>query len=176
MPYADPEVRKQKDKERKSRPEVMERNRELYRKRYAENKNGLADKVKTVHHSRWADPAYREQRKQQYYKRWEKDWVGQKLVQLKAAARKKGLDFSLTREDLVFPERCPVFGMVLVKHRDSQGNNSASVDRIDNSKGYVAGNVVVVSLKANAMKREASLDELRRLVAFYEGLERTNNE
>lgn len=48
---------------------------------------------------------------------------------------------------------------------------SPSLDRIDNRLGYVKGNVIVVSHRANAIKRDATLDELRRIVAFYEPLE-----
>ena len=45
-------------------------------------------------------------------------------------------------------------------------------------KGYVKGNVVVVSNKANSIKREATIGELKAMVAFYENLmsERTKNE
>lgn len=49
-------------------------------------------------------------------------------------------------------------------------NDSPSIDRIDPKRGYVRGNVVVVSMRANSIKREATIDELRKMVAFYESL------
>lgn len=45
---------------------------------------------------------------------------------------------------------------------------SPSLDRLIPSKGYVKGNVVVVSWRANRLKNNASLADLRALVDFYE--------
>ena len=170
MPYADPEVKRQKGKEYKARPEVMERNRELFRKRYAENSNNLADKIKQKHYSKWQDPDYREYKKRKYYERWQKNWARQKIIQLQAKAKKHEIAFSIDENDIVLPEFCPIFGIKLQQGIGKQSNNSPSVDRIDPSKGYVPGNVVVVSNKANSIKREATIDELKKIVAFYENL------
>ncbi len=86
----------------------------------------------------------------------------------RSGAMKRGLEFSITLNDIVIPERCPIFGFVL--SLDGKRSTSASIDRIDNLKGYIPGNVVVVSLKANHVKSDCTIDELRRLVKFYERL------
>ena len=89
----------------------------------------------------------------------------------KKRAKELGREFTITLEDIVIPERCPVFGCLLM-HNSVPGfkDNSPSLDRIDPSRGYVPGNVWVISWRANAIKRDATLDELRRLVTTLENL------
>uniref|UniRef100_A0AB74UMJ1 Uncharacterized protein n=1 Tax=Caulobacter phage BL57 TaxID=3348355 RepID=A0AB74UMJ1_9VIRU len=50
-------------------------------------------------------------------------------------------------------------------------DHSPSLDRIDNALGYVPGNVVVVSWKANRLKNSGSLQDLKALLTFYESLQ-----
>lgn len=90
------------------------------------------------------------------------------LKYAKRRAQLKGLDFNLTIEDIIIPDVCPVFGTVLELNNHTRQNlNTPTLDRIDNSKGYVKGNVIVVSWKANRIKNNASLEELQLLVNFY---------
>lgn len=169
MPYADPEIRKAKDREYKKLPEVQARSAENYRKRYEDNANGVRDKKRADHHTRWSDPEYQRKKKEEASNRWASDWSGQKIVQLRSKAKKTGIDFDIDASDIPLPKKCPVFGTELDLTRTDR-NNAPSVDRIDNRKGYIKGNVVVISTKANAMKREATLEDLRRLLEFYENL------
>jgi hypothetical protein len=75
-------------------------------------------------------------------------------------AKQKGWEFSITEEDICIPECCPVFGMPLkLFGRGWRSDNSPSLDRIDNSKGYVPGNVVVISYRANMIKSIGTADE-----------------
>lgn len=83
---------------------------------------------------------------------------------LVSAARKRaihrGTEFSITENDINIPTHCPVFGTPLktslVGKRDW---NSPSIDRIDNSKGYIPGNVAVISYRANTIKSIGTADE-----------------
>ena len=49
-------------------------------------------------------------------------------------------------------------------------DNSPSLDRIVPELGYIPSNVVVISYKANAIKRNATPQEIRRVADFYERL------
>ena len=45
-----------------------------------------------------------------------------------------------------------------------------SIDRIDPKKGYVKDNIIVVSMRANRIKTDATVDEIRKVADFYEKL------
>jgi hypothetical protein len=110
------------------------------------------------------------QKKAERDKRYQENhYDRQRMASVKCRAKVRGLEFDLTIEDFVVPELCPVLGVPLIRNREGYASDhSASLDRIDNSKGYVKGNVVWVSRKANTMKNNATLDELKKVVAFYE--------
>ena len=96
------------------------------------------------------------------------------LIKLKARAKAKGLDFNLTLDDILIPDVCPVLGIRLefamgAGRKALAAGNSPSVDRFDNTKGYVKGNVRVISNRANILKGAATLDEMERIVAYMRG-------
>ena len=83
------------------------------------------------------------------------------LRELRYRAKRKGLEFNLTIEDITGVGVCPVLGVPLERAVGGSAlDNSPSIDRIDPSKGYVKGNVQVLSKKANAMKQDATPEEL----------------
>ncbi len=45
-------------------------------------------------------------------------------------------------------------------------HGSPSLDRLDNTLGYIPGNVQVISWKANQIKSNATLQELQAIVAW----------
>jgi len=91
------------------------------------------------------------------------------LAGAKARALRAGLPFNLTEEDIVIPEFCPVLGLRLSHNWRGSGphDNSPSVDRLVPSLGYVRGNVVVVSWRANRLRSNGSAREFRRIATFY---------
>lgn len=85
----------------------------------------------------------------------------QMLASRRYKAKKKGLSFALSIYDVVIPDVCPALGIPLKKDKGALCPNSPSLDRLDPSKGYVRGNVAVISHRANRIKQDASPDELR---------------
>lgn len=97
--------------------------------------------------------------------------VKQIYNQLKASANKRGIVFDLTLtdlNDLSFPLTCPIFNTKLAYNRGAAKDNSYSIDRRDSSKGYTIDNIVVVSNRANKLKSDATLEEMKLLLEFYE--------
>ena len=45
--------------------------------------------------------------------------------------------------------------------------SSPSMDRIDPKKGYVEGNVVWISNKANTIKSDSTVKELEKILSWY---------
>ena len=104
--------------------------------------------------------------------------ISQLYSQLKSSAKTRGIEFSIKKTDLYdlsFPMTCPVLGIRLAWNRKIAGDDSYSVDRIDSSVGYVPGNLVVISNRANLLKRDATLKELQLLAEFYTELNETIN-
>ena len=90
------------------------------------------------------------------------------LKDAKKRAKEKGIEFSITECDFNIPEYCPIS---LLKLKTGSGKlipESPTLDRIDNSKGYVKGNVAVISNRSNSMKRDATLEEIQRMVKYME--------
>lgn len=88
---------------------------------------------------------------------------------LSAAANRAnmyGLPFDLTLADIVIPERCPVFGTPMGAIGGPRGPDTPSLDRIAPERGYVRGNVEVISWEANRLKNSATLEQLEALVDY----------
>lgn len=164
MPIADPIKRAEYQREYRSRPEVKARCAETAKVRYD---NGHKEKKKAYDTKRRQDPSFRKMRSEYMLARRLANWSKVKVGELKKRAEALGLPFELTEEDIPLPEFCPVFGTKLVIGIGKQSGDSPSVDRIDNTKGYVKGNVVVVSQRANSLKRDASFSDMQRMVEFY---------
>jgi hypothetical protein len=82
-------------------------------------------------------------------------------------ARRKGLEFSITPNDITAPEYCPVFPSMKLDSHDL--HHCPTLDRLNNSKGYIPGNVRVISHRANSIKGFATAEELYRVAEYAAG-------
>lgn len=91
---------------------------------------------------------------------------GQILQKIKVRASLSNIEFNITVDDLDWVTICPVFGYELNYHtRDTDTN--VSIDRIDPNKGYIKGNVCVMSMRANRAKWNLSFDEVKKLYEYF---------
>ena len=82
------------------------------------------------------------------------------LTHAKHRAKKNNIPFDLNLEDIIIPEYCPLLGIKL----EFGGKDAApSLDRLLPHLGYVRGNILVISKRANTIKNNASIDELMLL-------------
>lgn len=87
-------------------------------------------------------------------------------------ARQQKVPFTLTKEDITIPNKCPVLGMTLKQGVGKPLPSSPTLDKIIPELGYVLGNIKVISYRANSLKSDASLEELKKIVNYIE--EETN--
>jgi hypothetical protein len=116
-----------------------------------------------------------------------KKWFIQKKVQAKV----KGKEFTIEPEDIPgvkiretitidrigrkyksweaveYPKVCPVFRIELDWGMNGHQPNSPSLDRIDSTKGYIKGNVMLMSHQANSMKSNATPEELNQFSRYH---------
>ena len=93
----------------------------------------------------------------------------------KKRARDKSLDFDIEVSDIIIPQFCPLLHIPII-HKTGMGKprtSSPSLDRLDNSLGYIKGNILVMSYRANILKRDAEFQEMQRLVNNWGAILRT---
>lgn len=98
-----------------------------------------------------------------------KDPVGFLYQRTKDRAIEQGIVFSISKEDIQIPDVCPMLGIPLFFNESGSGEknpNSPSIDRIDPSKGYEVGNILICSWRANQLKNDGTLEELEKIVAY----------
>lgn len=84
-------------------------------------------------------------------------------------AKEAGREFNLKEEDIKIPTHCPILNIPLeISTNVKRQDNSPSIDRFDNSKGYISNNINVISWRANKLKSNGTLQEFRNLVSWME--------
>lgn len=91
------------------------------------------------------------------------DYFDKKMLNIRTRAYRKGIEVSVVKDDLIreyerVNKKCPVLKQELTL---STGEPSdLSVDRVDNTKGYIPNNIIILSAKVNGAKGSISLAEL----------------
>lgn len=130
-------------------PEYRQKYLDYHRARYRNEK----DKLREYQRQHYSDPV----NKLKYL-----------YSQARNRARNAAQEFTIRIEDIVIPTHCPYLGVELTAlHRHGRVDTNMSIDRIDSTKGYITGNVQIISDKANRMKNDASIEEL---IAFAKGV------
>ena len=112
-----------------------------------------------------------------YMASWREDKIKKcpEFFMLKSAKRRaneKGLSFNITAKNIreVWPKnnRCPVLNVKLLhSYNGSNSPNSPSLDRKSPSKGYVKGNIAVISTRANTIKSDEINPKIFIAIANY---------
>ena len=175
MPFDSGDSEADKEKKRAQDKAYREAHKERLKAYYEANKEKLkayreANKEKLK--------AYREANKERMaaWKKAHKKANKEKymLMSARKRAKKNNIPFNLTEDYLksIYPSDmiCPVLGFEMSVGLDENGrpDTSPSLDRIIPEKGYVQGNVVVVSTRANVIKSNATPEEIRKVADFYE--------
>jgi len=133
---------------RECKNNISAKNREENREEY----NRYCREKKKEHYSS-------EKRKEIY----QKNRVNEMFYAAKYRAKIKNLSFTITKNDVIIPNICPVFGIPL-DSRDSF--HVPSIDRIDNNLGYVKDNINVISSKANRLKNNGTIEEFKQIIEY----------
>ena len=103
-----------------------------------------------------------------------KKWLATVLPSIRFRAKKAGLECDIEVGDIDVPTTCPILGVELVFGAETGGiphEHSPSVDRIDPTKGYTKNNCQIISTRANRLKYNATIDEVRALLAWMESVD-----
>lgn len=99
----------------------------------------------------------------------QKDPRARLLRNARDRAKDRGIEFDLVLTDIVIPNTCPVLGIpIIIYAGDGKVSNTLpTLDRVDNTKGYLWDNIAVVSHRANCLKSDATVEEMVKLASFY---------
>jgi hypothetical protein len=91
----------------------------------------------------------------------------------KSRAKKNNLEFNLKIEELIIPEKCPILGIHLdfrtgMSPTRAPRYNAPSIDRINPALGYLKDNIIIMSYKANVLKKDGTSEEHLKVAEFLE--------
>lgn len=93
------------------------------------------------------------------------------LRQRKNSAKKLGIPFNITLDQIDQPEYCPVLGIKLNYAWGGTAGHlrdpaKATIDKVVPELGYVPGNVFIISWRANKLKSDMTFEELENILKY----------
>lgn len=174
--YGSEEERREAIRASKRRYNTSKKGKQSMKNWYDKNKDDPAFKEKRNNLQQSTRKGMSVERKEEYKEkdrnhsksRRRKNPVKHMLYDARKRAKAKGLPFNITEKDIFIPEICPVLGIPLFIGESGRSPHSPSLDRINNLLGYTKDNVAVISLRANVLKNDASIEELKAIVKYME--------
>ena len=100
-------------------------------------------------------------------------WSSSAVKGAKKRATDKGVPFDISIDyvESILPTKCPVFGTQFAYAGNKKVvPESPSIDRIDPAKGYVEGNIAIISAKANQIKSAYKSQDIYKVAAWLESI------
>lgn len=123
----------------------------------------------------------REYEKSDFRKQKNKEWREHKRAEdrfrfvwyaAKRRAKTTVVPFMISKQDIIdiFPldGKCPMLDIQLQFNNKKSQDDSPSLDRIIPELGYVVGNIRLISYRANRIKNDATLKDLKMIVAYLD--------
>lgn len=114
---------------------------------------------------------------EEYYKKWSERSNSELYLQQrdkfrakKANAIRIGYTWNIDFSDIIWHECCPILGIKLDYYAHSVQENSPSFDQIDAGRGYIKGNVHVISWRANRIKNNGTSQEHRQIADYLDSI------
>jgi len=92
-------------------------------------------------------------------------------------AKRLGREFTISIEDVesVDTDICPILKIPIKRYFHISGRGSTgfqrpdskSLDRIDSTKGYIPGNIRIISWRANSLLKDITQKELQKIAEYY---------
>lgn len=163
-PSQSPErAREYRRRHKEGHPETSREKGRIASARWRANHPEQAKAIKHAWQKRCGAQKDRERRRRNFEK---KNLKAQMLYNARDRAKKRRIAFTITEADIHIPQTCPILGIPLKANRGRWGMDSPSLDRVDVGKGYIPGNVRVVSFKANKFKSDHTIDEIMALARY----------
>lgn len=90
------------------------------------------------------------------------------FIRKRQNAKRGKWEWLLSPTDITYPTHCPMLGIELDWFSEFKQENSPSFDRVDSTKGYIPGNVLICSWRANRIKNDGTASELRKIADFLD--------